>query len=461
MRKALKLATLMGLTAALVLPTASMAEDVGMEEQTITIKGQLRERIEYWKIDNSYRPVGNYRARIQIKAKLADGVTAVFTPQAVGYWGENLQGVLLGESASTYDEEPAYLAKADRGVSGTTNTLNLHEAYILLNNAFGVDGLIVKLGRQEVNLGNQRLVGSVGWSQAARSIDGVLAAYKAGDFGTAIAFYGKLNESVNRFDAWTIPNTDTGDIDLYVASWQGALKPFGIGGTYEATAIFVDGMEHSTIDNINTFYFRGTPVVDLGSMKVKANAEVAFQNGQDQNGNDYKGYFFSVGGGATFADVAAKPSVFVGYDYYSGDDGKDNDIDAFWSVLPTAHKWLGFADQIWVGNFYKFNGAFPTATDEGITDLYVKFSAKPLAKVATLAHFHYFQTAEDVANPSNPNETSKDVGMELDLQAKYKYSKNLCLTLGYEWFDPDTAYEYKTDSSGTVHHLWLQADLKF
>jgi hypothetical protein len=457
MRKALKLATLMGLTAALVLPTASMANEMGMgeQEQTVTIKGQLRERIEYWKSDNSYRPVGNYRARIQIKAKLTDGVTAVFTPQAVGYWGENGQGILLGEKigpeVDVDGDKKADAVGTSTGVSGNTNTVNLHEAYILLNNAFGVDGLIVKLGRQEVNLGNQRLVGSVGWSQAGRSIDGILAAYKVGNFGTAIAFYGKLSDSTKRFDAWTIPNSDDGDIDLYVASWQGALKPFGIGGTYEATAIFVDAMEHKVLDNINTFYFRGTPVVDLGSMKVKANAEFALQNGQDQSGNDYKGYFFSVGGGATFADINAKPSVFVGYDYYSGDDGKDKDIDAFWSVLPTAHKWLGFADQIWVGNFYKFNGAFPTSTSEGITDLYVKLSAKPLAKVATLAHFHYFQTAEDNDN------SGKTAAQEIDLQAKYKYSKNLGLTLGYEWFNPDDAL----GNGDTIHHLWLQADLKF
>ena len=432
MRRVLKAATLMGLAAALIVPaTPSKADD-----SMVTISGQLRERVEWW---NNSQIIGNFRARIKLTAKLADGVTAVFTPQAVGFWGENRQGLILGERTSA------------EGVSGETNNVNMHEAYMLLSNPFGIEGAILKIGRQEVNIGNQRLVGAVGWSQAGRSLDGILAGY-ASDYGLAAVFYGKLNDTTSRFDAWVVPNSDAGDVNLLVATWQGKLKPFGIGGTYEVTDIYVNGEQHPSVENINTIYGRVTPVIDLGMAKAKVNVEAAFQSGEAANGNNYGGYFFSVGGGATFTDVAAKPSVFVGYDYYSGDDKVgDGDINAFWSVLPTAHKWLGFADQIWVGNFYKFNGIFPADGDEGITDLYVKLSAKPLPKVATLAHVHYFQTAED------NNNSGKTAATEVDLQAKYKYSKNLCLTLGYEFFNPDDAL----GNGDSIHHFWLQADLKF
>jgi len=445
MRKALKLATLMGLTAALVLPTASMADEMGMgeQEQTITIKGQLRERVESWNglRGDSYKLLGNYRARIQIKAKLADGVTAVFTPQAVGYWGQN--GNSLG------------LDNANQ------NDVYMHEAYMLLNNAFGVDGLIVKLGRQEVNLGNQRLVGSVGWSQAGRSLDGILVGYKAADYGLAAVFYGKLSDTAT-MDAWGRPSDDSSDIDLYVLTWQGNLKPFGFGGTYEVTDIYV--VPDQGDNNINTLYGRVTPVVDAGFAKVKVNVEAAVQTGSANANQDYSGYFFSVGGGATFADVTAKPTVFVGYDYYSGDsDPGQGDVEAFWSVLPTAHKWLGHADVVWLNNIYQFNGATLQNEGPGVQDLYFKVSAKPLAKVAVSVDFHYFQTAEDYTTASGGK--SSDVGWELDLAAKYKYSKNLCLTLGWEHFDPEDnfANAYPSDfvTTDAIDHLWLQADLKF
>ncbi len=457
MRKALKVATLMGLAAALIVPAAPSAKaaDMEMGSTKITISGQLRERIHWYANglgdEDGKRILGSYRARLKIKAELADGVTAVFTPQAVGYWGQNAQGVLLGEREDTTTT-----------IEGTTNDFMMHEAYMLLSNPFGMDNVIVKLGRQEVNLGNQRLVGAVGWSQSGRSLDGILVGYAAGDYGLAAFFYGKLNDAVSRFDAWAFAGDDSSDIDLYVATWQGNFKPFGIGGTYELTDIFVNAAGDM---NINTIYGRVTPVFSTDMAKIKVNLEAAAQSGDSADGADFQGYFFSVGAGATFADVSWKPSVFVGYDYYSGDDDAgDGDIDAFWSVLPTAHKWLGHADLVWVtpapsgARFYLFNGVFPSDSGSdvfpGITDLYLKLGVKPMAKVAAHLDIHYFQAAEDVGDYGD------DVGWETDLAVSYKYSKNLCLTVGWDHFDPDDAY-VGDGSDDPDDHIWVQADLKF
>ncbi|RUM91292.1 MAG: hypothetical protein DSZ26_01260 [Thermovibrio sp.] len=465
MRKALKAVTLMGLAAALIAPAATVkAADMDMGSTKVTIGGQLRERLHWYANrlgdENGDRLLGSYRARLKIKAELSDGVTAVFTPQAVGYWGENLQGVLLGERTSI------------EGASGETNSVNMHEAYILLSNPFGIDNVIVKLGRQEVNLGNQRLVGSVGWSQAGRSLDGILVGYVAGDYGLAGFFYGKLNDNVGRFDAWVMPQNgndgDSTDIDLYVATWQGKFKPFGVGGTYELTDIYVNP-RGATLGarNVNTLYGRVTPAFDTDFAKIKLNIEGATQTG-DAGKDDLSGYFFSIGAGAEFDQVAWAPSAFLGYDYYSGDKDNKGDIDSFWSVLPTAHKWLGHADVIWLGNFYKFNGAIATRTP-GVTDLYLKLHAKPLDKVSVGLDLHYFQAAEDYdavnggVKTAATTKTSDDIGWESDLELKYKYSKNLCLSLGWDHFDPDSDFgnAYLGGKDDAEDHIWAQADLKF
>ena len=450
MRKALKAVTLMGLATALIVPaTPAKAADMDMGSTKISISGQLRQRIEWWANrlgdDLGKEVLGTYRARLQIKAELSDGVTAVFTPQAVGYWGNSGQGLAL-DNANTGD-------------------VYMHEAYMLLANPFGIENVIVKMGRQEVNLGNQRLVGAVGWSQAGRSLDGILVGYVAGDYGLAGFFYGKLNDNV-KLGAWGVPASadndgglgDLGDIDLYVATWQGNFKPFGFGGTYEVTDIFVNLAGDA---NINTLYARVTPVFDTDMAKIKVNIEAATQSGDSPDNKDYGGYFFSVGAGAEFADVTWSPDVFVGYDYYSGDDDPDDgDIDAFWSVLPTAHKWLGHADAVWLGNFYAFNGAGLLGLESypGIEDLYFKLGVKPAAKIAAHLDFHYFQAAEDA-----PLGGEDDVGWETDLAVKYKYSKNLCLTLGWDHFDPDDGFLARTgmDNDDPEDHIWLQADLKF
>jgi len=465
MRKALKVATLMGLAAALIVPaTPSKAADMEMDGTKVTIGGQLRERIEWYAntIEGDGKEVvGSYRARIQIKAQLSDGVTAVFTPQAVGYWGEGGQGLGLD--------------------TGKANVY-MHEAYMLLSNPFGIDNVIVKLGRQEVNLGNQRLVGAVGWSQAGRSLDGILVGYVAGDYGLAGFFYGKLNDTANLV-AWATPTDVSGtssepDIDIYVATWQGNFKPFGIGGTYEITDIYVNPTSAYTqttavgknVDiNVNTLYGRVTPVFDTDFAKIKLNLEGAIQDG-DAGSADFNGYMFSVGAGATFADVTWAPSVFLGYDYYSGDDNPDdNDLDAFWSVLPTAHKWLGHADLVWVNTpFYQFNGngLLNVATQSvgdfnvaGVEDLYLKLAVKPMDKVSAHLDVHYFSAAEDVTD--GVKNYGDDIGWETDLAVKYKYSKNLCLTLGWDHFDPDDAMKAVKGNDDAEDHIWAQADLKF
>jgi hypothetical protein len=115
--------------------------------------------------------------------------------------------------------------------------------------------------------------------------------------------------------------------------------------------------------------------------------------------------------------------------------------------------------------FYLFNGVFPDdnpSTYPGITDIYVKLGIKPLARVAVGLDIHYFQSDEDVTwtDASGNKHSDDDVGWETDLAVKYKYSKNLCLTLGWEHFDPDNAYVGSGDDD-PEDHLWFQADLKF
>ena len=460
MRKALKAVTLMGLAAALIAPAATVkAADMEMGSTKVTIGGQLRERLEWWGQEvgtgKGAELGATYRARLNIKAELSDGVTAVFTPQAVGYWGENGQGLGLGEKISADTK------------SGTTNTVNMHEAYMLLSNPFGIDNVIVKLGRQEVNLGNQRLVGAVGWSQAGRSLDGILVGYVAGDYGLAGFFYGKLNDEAKGTGPWLKQGSTDTDIDLYVATWQGKFKPFGIGGTYEITDIYVNPTTNALgVDaNINTLYGRVTPAFDTDFAKIKLNLEAATQSGNAGN-VDFSGYFFSVGAGADFDQVAWTPGVFIGYDYYSGDKDNKGDIDTFWSVLPTAHKWLGHADVIWTSNFYKFNTAIGQRSP-GVEDLYLKLHAKPLDKLAVGLDLHYFQAAEDYdvatggVKTATTKKTTDDIGWESDLELKYKYSKNLCLSLGWDHFDPDSDAKAVFGGDDAEDHIWAQADLKF
>lgn len=52
------------------------------------------------------------------------------------------------------------------------SNIDLHQGYILLENVFKLPGLSLKVGRQEIAFGGQRLIGTVGWHNVGRSFDG-------------------------------------------------------------------------------------------------------------------------------------------------------------------------------------------------------------------------------------------------------------------------------------------------
>ncbi|WP_163329532.1 alginate export family protein [Desulfurobacterium thermolithotrophum] len=437
MRKALKVATLMGLAAALIVPSASSkaADDMEMGNTKVTIGGELRERIEWYANDvgtgngkDIYIPI---RAKLKLKAELSDGVSAVFVPE----WAYNA-GVL---SNGVYTDQRS------------TGSMYIHEAYFLLSNPFGINNVIVKAGRQEVNLGNERLVSSNDWFQGDRSLDGILLGYVAGDYGLAGFFYGKLNDN----NDLTVPSNPYGDpnMDLYIATWQGSFKPFGFGGTYELTDIYIN----PTVANfdLNTIYARVTPEVDVEFGKVKANVEGAWQQGNAGTSSaDFKGYMYSVGAGADL-NYAWNPSVFIGYDVYSGDDN-GNDVKAFLAPLPNVDKFLGAYDQFdqSVGAALAGSSSFVV---EGIKDLYVKVAANPMDKVGLSFGYHYLKSDKDFSNGGN------NIGWEVDLGASYEYSKNLCFEAGWSHLNPDKDYanDYLNGEDKAGDWIYTQATVKF
>ncbi|ADY72819.1 hypothetical protein Dester_0162 [Desulfurobacterium thermolithotrophum DSM 11699] len=448
MRKALKVATLMGLAAALIVPStpSKAADDMEMGNTKVTIGGELRERIEWYANDvgtgegrDIYIPM---RAKLKLKAELSDGVSAVFVPEAAFNAGSHFHGV--GTNGLDLNKEVAQ------------DSINIHEAYFLLSNPFGINNVIVKAGRQEVNLGNERLVSSNDWFQEDRSLDGILLGYVAGDYGLAGFFYGKLEDTKGKV------GTDKNgepiyDIDLYVATWQGSFKPFGFGGTYELTDVYIN----PTVANfdLNTIYARVTPEVDVEFGKVKANVEGAWQSGNADQvavaGANFKGYMYSVGAGADL-NYAWNPSVFVGYDVYSGDDGK-GDFNAFLAPVPNVDKFLGAYNQ-----FDQSLGAYLGMSDakfvkEGIKDLYFKVGANPTEKIGLSFGYHYLKSDKDFSNGGN------NIGWEVDLGAFYEYSKNLCFEAGWSHLDPDKDYanDYLNGEDKAGDWIYTQATVKF
>ena len=138
--------------ALLVLTAAASALAAGPQ-----ISGQVRPRFEFRDAGNgSDDAFTSMRVRVDAGADLDGGVRAFVQLQDVRLWGEETN--TLGDF------------RADN--------FDLHQGYVEFGEVAGT-GLDLRIGRQEISLGGQRLIGAVGWAQQGRAFDGVRASYAA------------------------------------------------------------------------------------------------------------------------------------------------------------------------------------------------------------------------------------------------------------------------------------------
>lgn len=132
------------LTRVLLLSAVLLATCAGSARaQTTTFGGQVRPRLES---RTDAEPVVSMRTRAQLSHVRA-GAAVLVQIQDVRLWGEEL--------STTADF--------------SADALDVHQAWLTL----GSDSTWLRVGRQELSFGDERLVGAVGWLQQGRAFDGL------------------------------------------------------------------------------------------------------------------------------------------------------------------------------------------------------------------------------------------------------------------------------------------------
>ena len=344
-------------------------------------------------------------------------------------------------SLVTADNEEAFIQIQDVRLWGSElNTLgdfsadglDIHQAYIDLGKA--VDGgFRGRFGRQEVNFGGQRLIGSVNWAQQARSFDGIRVS-SGGSVGNVDFFAAKLQDNqvldveqeadlVSGYGTWGI--SDTQDLDLY---WI-----FDHRDDDEA-----DPGEQQT--NRHTFGARW-----VGSTAgLTYRAEGSYQAGT-LLGTDVSAFMF---GGRLAYGFGGKGSVTLWYDYLSGDgDLGDGTLKVFDTLFATNHKFYGFADLFL--NIPLHTGG------RGLQDLAIKGTYKPHAAWMLRLDLHSFHMAD-----KGPL-TSGHFGEEIDIVASWKYNRYLNLSAGFSYVFQNDAWAEIGRLTKDLGWFYLMLDAKF
>ncbi|MBA1432654.1 MAG: hypothetical protein FAF04_03445 [Epsilonproteobacteria bacterium] len=302
---------------------------------------------------------------------------------------------------------------------------------------------VLHAGRDQVNLDNQRFIGTVGWRQLERSYDSVFVANNsiknlsvlaawvygyAGVGGTTTtdansillhAVY-KVNEALNitAYDYMLATSQfDGAGFDIYGAALTGKTALSGVKLNYRA--------EYA--------------VQKDASMKIHDTPATADQFKADAD-------YYNLDLGANISGVL----VGVNYEFLSGSTGTDNKSN-FIPLLGTNHKFNGWADVFFVGN---------TGPEGGLIDANARlgYTAKGFGKL--LAVYHDFTADKKMATTTG---TSDDLGSEIDVMYVNKIPGVNGLTGMLKYAD----YSKGADMTGfdNVTHdstkIWAQLDYKF
>lgn len=319
--------------------------------------------------------------------------------------GANGHGSLsTGSYATVLDPQDGMLSEAS--ISYTTGDTTLH------------------IGRSNINLDNQRFIGTVGWRQLERSYDTAYVANSSVENLKLLAAYVYGFAGVGG-----VATTETNSV-LLNASY--AVMP----------ELKVTGYAYLLGSIHDTYGIALTGQVDVGA-KVKYRAEYAMQSDATMEtygvAADADASYFNIDLGTNISGVI----VGLNYEAQSGADSAGE--TAFSTPLGTNHGFNGWADQ------------FLSTPTQGLNDLNVRvgYKAKDFGKL--LVKYHVFTS--DVDGVTSTGSASDDLGSEIDVVYVNDIPgvNNVKGLIKYASYSAGDA----TIRTNDVSKLWVGVDYKF
>lgn len=282
--------------------------------------------------------------------------------------------------------------------------------------------VFVRVGRQEMLFGSQRLISTVDWANTRRTFEGVRAYRRTEELDVDLfamhpvivnpTTFDKADTKALFYGAWATyrPNKDTA-IDLYF---------LGLRNGSQLADRYVPAI-------------RGDQdICTLGARAAGSDGSFLYDfEGMTQWGNsarrDVKACAFTAEVGWHFVEHRWHPQVWVGYDYASGTSNPlSTDDRTFNPLFPFGHYYFGYLDLVGRQN---------------IEDVNFQVVAFPDSWVTLVGQFHHFQLAEArdflynaAGRPTRRSPlgiASRDVGNEIDLLANFHVTAHQDLLIGY------------------------------
>lgn len=354
------------------------------DDWTLSVDAQYRVRgmsdtgLDF--VDDDARHNISHRARLGALLAGPSGLEFRLLLQDVRFWGE-ARNTLNDFSADGLDVREAWVA-----------------------NHWG-DFTSLRLGRQNLSLDDQRIIGAVDWTQRGRAFDGAVLKYAAKTLSVQ-AFGFRLVESDARGGDGHITDPTVAESDMAGLHVHADFHE-GLTASALLMHVFIDDFARSTAG----VYLSGKAAgLDYSAAYYFQASEVAGEAGTSQLIATRVGYAL---------DVAGSPGAHVWFDRLDSDGTPEG---SFATPFATNHKFYGYMDR--------FIDTVGDPLGLGLVDAGGGLVATPTKGLKTGADAHLFQSVED--GPDG----ARAFGTEVDVHLKWSISKQQSLVAVYGVFLP-------------------------
>ncbi len=342
--------------------------------------------------------------------------------------------------AEMIDADSNYENFAPRPIEvNRADMLNLFGDLLLYGDCCGK--LWGRVGRQELQYGAQRTVSALDWANTRRNFEGYKTFWEGQNWNVDAFYTRPIFPNARQFDS---PDYDQEFMGFYT--------------TYK-------GRESDTFDFYYLVYNNGDANFKFDTVGVRWQGsrnewlwelEGAYQYGENSDGSDHAAGFWTASLGHSFACCPWKPSLWIYYDWASGDDdsGAGN---GYHHLFPLAHKFLGFMDLFGRRNIESPN---------------VQLTLSPHEKMKVLFWYYYlflenrndtpYSVAMTPFNPANAP-ASADLGHEIDAIVTYTLNPRMSILFGYSHFFAGRYYKLTpgVPFRGDADFLYTQLTFNF
>jgi hypothetical protein len=394
----------------------------------------------------TYKLAGEVRLRSELDGRDFDNSTAPNT--------YTLSRVRFGVDAIPAENIHVFIQAEDSRVFGTesdatgfstladSKNLDLHQGYIDINQ-FILRELMVRLGRQELAYGNERLVGRGGWHNVGRSFDGAL--FRLTFENLALDAF-----AMNTGEVQSNPPVATPAAVAYVR--DAGQDFFGLNSTLKSLKdhsmdfyLFYQWNRHQSVaneDDLRRFtlgsYQKGT------FDPIDYEAALAFQGGTTR-GTDISAFLLSANLGYGF-ESSPLSRVALGCDYLSGTPAGNSRYESFDPMYHTGHRFYGFMDY--------FINIPANTNNRGLVDLYARAAFKLTDQVDGGLWLHQMTLAQDLNGDNG-------LGQEIDATGRYRYDKAVNFEIGLSAFIPAAAMRQNFGHPDVAYWGYLTTAVSF